>query len=140
MYGRRMVSYSTNGPPGLPEVNGVEVPLFQQVARRISDDIVAGVLVEGGQVPSTTEFAIHWSINPATALKGITQLVDDGVLYKQRGIGMFVTDGARHHLLSRRRAEFVARYLTPLIAEAARIGLSPTEVAHLILEDTDHDQ
>ncbi|MDO5736776.1 MAG: GntR family transcriptional regulator [Propionibacteriaceae bacterium] len=135
-----MVSYSSNGPPGFPQVNGVEIPLFQQVARRISDDIVAGILVEDAQVPSTTEFAIHWSINPATALKGITQLVDDGILYKQRGIGMFVAEGARERLLAQRRTEFADRFVHPLLAEAGRIGLTPTEVAHLILKENRHDQ
>lgn len=135
-----MVSYSTTGPAGIAASEDVELPLFQQVARRISDDIIAGVLPEGSQVPSTTEFAVHWSINPATALKGIAQLVDDRVLYKQRGIGMFVAEGARAHLLSRRQADFPRRFLTPLLAEAARIGLTPHEVAHLILEDTHNDQ
>jgi len=135
-----MVSYSTNGPAGLAASTDVELPLFQQVARRISDDIVSGVLPEGSQVPSTTEFAVHWSINPATALKGISQLVDDGVLFKQRGIGMFVVDGARERLLAQRRADFAQRFLSPLLAEAARIGLTPTEVAHLILEETDNDE
>ncbi|WP_331715769.1 GntR family transcriptional regulator [Tessaracoccus coleopterorum] len=63
------------------------------MAARVSDDIVAGVLAEGDQVPSINEFASFWRINPATALKGIAQLVSDGVLYKQRGIGTFVADG-----------------------------------------------
>lgn len=118
----------------MPGSSDVETPLFQQVARRISDDIVAGVLPEGSQVPSTTDFAVHWSINPATALKGIAQLVDDGVLFKQRGIGMFVSKGARERLLARRRADFSSTFLTPLLAEAARIGLTPTEVSRLIEE------
>lgn len=135
MYVWVMVSYSTNGPAGLDASTDVDLPLFQQVAGRISDDIVAGVLPEKSQVPSTTEFAIHWSINPATALKGISQLVDDGVLYKQRGIGMFVAEGARERLLARRRTEFAHRFVHPLLEEAGRIGLTPTEVAHLILKE-----
>lgn len=134
-----MVSYSTNGPTGTPGSSDVETPLFQQVARRISDDIVAGLLPEGSQVPSTTDFAVHWSINPATALKGIAQLVDDGVLFKQRGIGMFVAEGARERLLARRRADFVQVFLAPLLVEATRIGITPTEVAKLILEDMDNE-
>ncbi len=135
-----MVSYSTNEPTGAAASTDVELPLFQQVAQRISDDIVAGILVEDAQVPSTTEFAVHWSINPATALKGITQLVDDGILYKQRGIGMFVAVGARERLLARRRTEFGHRFVNPLLDEARRIGLTPAEVAHLILKENRHDQ
>lgn len=109
--------------------------MFLQVARRISDDIVEGALAEGDQVPSINEFATFWRINPATALKGVSQLVSDGVLYKQRGIGTFVADGARAQLIKQRQAEFAGRYLKPLIAEAARLGISATELAALIKEE-----
>ncbi|MDO5676257.1 MAG: GntR family transcriptional regulator [Propionibacteriaceae bacterium] len=122
----------TNTPVG--QGDG-DLPLFLQVAQRISDDIVDGTLAEGDQVPSINEFAAFWRINPATALKGISQLVTDGVLYKQRGIGTFVADGARAHLLSQRRAEFASRYLAPLVEEAARLGISPSDLAGLILKE-----
>lgn len=127
-----MVSYLTNTPIG--QGDG-DVPLFLQVAQRISDDIVDGTLAEGDQVPSINEFATFWRINPATALKGVGQLVSDGVLYKQRGIGTFVADGARAQLVKQRQAEFADRYLKPLIAEAARLGISATDLAALIKEE-----
>lgn len=126
-----MVSYSTNTPTN----QGDDVPLFQQVARRISDDIVEGTLAEGDQVPSINEFASFWRINPATALKGISQLVSDGVLYKQRGIGTFVADGARARLLEQRRADFVTRFVGPLLAEADRLELSRQQVIDLITRE-----
>lgn len=126
-----MVSYSTNTPTN----QGDDVPLFQQVARRISDDIVEGTLAEGDQVPSINEFASFWRINPATALKGISQLVSDGVLYKQRGIGTFVADGARARLLEQRRADFVTRFVRPLLAEADRLELSRQQVIDLITRE-----
>jgi DNA-binding transcriptional regulator YhcF (GntR family) len=126
-----MVSYSTNTPAG----QGEEVPLFQQVARRIADDIVDGTLAEGDQVPSINEFASFWRINPATALKGVAQLVAEGVLYKQRGIGTFVGDGARARLLAQRRADFHRRFVGPLLAEASRIGLTRAQVAELISQE-----
>ena len=111
------------------------MPLFQQVAGRISDDIVSGVLAEGDQVPSINEFASFWRINPATALKGIAQLVSDRILYKQRGIGTFVADGARARLLERRRADFAQRFVAPLLAEADRLGLSAEQVIEIITQE-----
>lgn len=126
-----MVSYSSNAPDSQEGA----LPLFQQVAARVSDDIVAGVLAEGDQVPSINEFASFWRINPATALKGIAQLVSDGVLYKQRGIGTFVADGARERLLERRRADFAQRFVAPLLAEADRLGLTSQQVIDIINQE-----
>ena len=65
-------------------------PLFQQIADQLSSDIVDGTLAEGAKVPSTNEFAAFYRINPATAAKGINLLVDEGMLEKRSGIGMFV--------------------------------------------------
>ena len=70
-------------------------PIFQQIAEQIENSIIDGSLAEEAQVPSTNELAAFHRINPATAAKGINQLVDDGILYKRRGIGMFVSPGAR---------------------------------------------
>src|SRR6187551_2402677 len=81
-------------------------PLFVQLAEQIENDIIAGVMAEETQVPSINELAAFYRINPATALKGVTMLVDSGVLYKRRGIGMFVATGAREQLLSSRRDAF----------------------------------
>mgnify|MGYP000659461412 CR=1 FL=1 len=70
-------------------------PLFRQVAEQISEAIVSGAFAEGEQVPSTTEISSTYAINPATVLKGMNLLVDQGLLEKRRGLGMFVTTGAR---------------------------------------------
>lgn len=70
-------------------------PLFLQIAEQIEDSIVDGSLAEEAQAPSTNELAAFYRINPATAAKGVAMLTDKGVLYKRRGIGMFVADGAR---------------------------------------------
>lgn len=127
-----MVSYSTNEPIG--QADGVELPLFLQIARAIENDIVDGILTEEAQAPSTNEIAAFHRINPATALKGVNELVARGVLHKKRGIGMFVTVGARGALIQQRRAEFADRFLTPALAEARRLGLSDTDVIALIQE------
>ena len=78
-------------------------PLFTQIADRLAAEIADGGLAEGERVPSTNELAAFYRINPATAAKGFAQLVDEGVLYKKRGIGMFVSPNARDLLRSGRR-------------------------------------
>lgn len=103
-------------------------PIFQQIADHISGEILAGTYAEESQVPSTNEFALFYRINPATAGKGVNLLVDQGVLYKKRGIGMFVATGAQDILRTNRRRDFIAGYITPLIDEARTLGLSQDEV------------
>lgn len=107
-------------------------PLFLQIAQRLSSDIVEGTLPEGSRVPSTNEFAAFYRINPATAAKGINLLVDDGVLEKRRGIGMFVVTGARDRLIQLRRKEFAEQFVDPLLVEARRLGIGTDELVDLI--------
>ena len=108
--------------------------LFLQIAESIEDQIVEGSLAEESQAPSTNELAAFYRINPATAAKGVSMLVDQGVLYKRRGIGMFVASGARERVLAVRRGAFADRYLEPLLAEAHRLGLGPDDLVALIHE------
>jgi GntR family transcriptional regulator len=89
-------------------------------------------LREGDRVPSTNELAAFYRINPATAAKGIGVLSDRGLVEKRRGIGMFVAPGARARLLDERRQRFAERYVMPLIAEAARLGLDTEELVSMI--------
>ena len=81
-------------------------PIFICIAEWLEDAIAAGIFIEEGQVPSTTEISVQYNINPATALKGVNMLVEAGVLYKKRGLGMFVAVGARAGILERRRRRF----------------------------------
>lgn len=106
--------------------------LFLQIAESVEDAIIDGSLPEEGQAPSTNELAAFYRINPATAAKGVTMLVDKGVLYKRRGIGMFVAPGARERLLDERRTAFADRYVEPLLAEARKLGLGPADLTALI--------
>ncbi|WP_277833094.1 GntR family transcriptional regulator [Speluncibacter jeojiensis] len=107
-------------------------PLFQQIAEMIENSIIDGSLAENTQVPSTNELAAFHRINPATAGKGLAQLVTDGVLYKRRGIGMFVTEGARDALRFRRRATFAKQYLDPMLAEARKLGIDTGEIKTML--------
>ncbi|WEK61652.1 MAG: GntR family transcriptional regulator [Candidatus Microbacterium colombiense] len=113
-------------------------PLFLQIAEQIEDSIVDGSLAEEAQAPSTNELAAFYRINPATAAKGVAMLTDKGVLYKRRGIGMFVADGAKEILLGERRAVFADRYLDPLLAEARTLGLSADDLADLLRQRAAH--
>jgi GntR family transcriptional regulator len=115
-------------------------PLFAQVAERLSGEIADGGLAEGARVPSSNELAAFYRINPATAAKGINVLADDGLLEKQRGIGMFVATGARQRLLARRRADFTERYVEPLLTEATRLGIGSGELIALIKETSSERQ
>lgn len=112
-----------------------DTPIFQQLAAQIARDIVAGVFPEGSAVPSAQEYAVFYEMNPATAGKGVNVLVEQGVLYRKRGIGMFVADGAKDLLRSRRRAEFRAKYIDPLKDEAQILGIEAPELIQLIEED-----
>jgi GntR family transcriptional regulator len=120
----------------LQEMAGLDegAPLFVQIAERLADEIADGGLAEGEQVPSTNELAAYYRINPATAAKGISMLTDEGLLEKRRGIGMFVAVGARDRLLADRRKRFAERYVEPLVAEAARLGMDANDLVALIRE------
>jgi GntR family transcriptional regulator len=107
-------------------------PIFLQIAETIENDILSGALKEETQVPSTNEFAAFHRINPATAGKGVNLLVDEGILYKKRGIGMFVAEGSRARLVAKRRDQFETEYVRPLVAEAAKLGITQTQLAAMI--------
>lgn len=107
-------------------------PIYVQIAEQLEDAVFIGLYPEETQVPSTTEIAASERINPATVLKGINILVEQGILYKQRGIGMFVCRGARENIRKKRQNEFVHQFIQPLIAEGEKLGLSAEEICNLI--------
>lgn len=110
-------------------------PIFLQIAEQIEGQIIDGSMPEETQVPSINALAAFHRINPATALKGINRLVDTGVLYKRRGIGMFVAEGARAALLAQRKDSFKAEYVRPLVAEAGRLAISGDALVDMIREE-----
>ena len=114
------------------EILTQEKSIYLQIAEMIETDILRDILLEDERVPSTNELAKLYAINPATAAKGVNILVDEGVLYKKRGIGMFVSVGAKEAILSRRKNEFYDNYVKKLLEEAASIGLGKEEVIQLI--------
>ena len=114
------------------EILTQEKSIYLQIAEMIETDILRDILLEEERVPSTNELAKPYAINPATAAKGVNILVDEGVLYNKRGIGMFVSAGAKEAILSRRKNEFYDNYVKKLLEEAASIGLGKEEVIQLI--------
>lgn len=114
-------------------------PIFVQVARTISNEILRGIYRGGDQIASTNEFAAFYQINPATAGKGINLLVDQGILYKRRGIGMFVAPDAREALLKQRKTEFNETQLRDFVQAARAIGISLPELTSLIAQEFEND-
>jgi GntR family transcriptional regulator len=111
-------------------------PLFLQIGAQLADDIADGTLPEGERVPSSNEFAAFYRINPATAAKGINVLIDQGLLEKRRGIGMFVSVGARERLLAERRQRFAEQYIEPMMVEARRLSMGTSDLVSLIQESS----
>lgn len=112
-------------------------PIFVQIAELIEDDIIEGKLQEGDQVPSTNQFASFYQINPATAAKGINLLVEEGILFKKRGIGMFVASGAQAKLFQKRKKQFFEKYVLEMLREAEKIRISRQELIEMIVRAMD---
>ena len=104
-----------------------ERPIFIQLAEMLEDAILSGAYNEADQIPSITEFSVAYKMNPATALKGVNILVDAGLLYKKRGVGMFVSRGAREKLAEKRKERFYRDFVEPMILEAIQLGISESE-------------
>jgi len=107
-------------------------PIYRQIAEQIKADILSGTLLEEEQIMSTNQYAAFYRINPATAARAFQQLVEEGLLYKKRGIGMFVTPGAADALRRERRRVFAAERLKPLVREATYLKISLPELLHQI--------
>ncbi|RAV09392.1 GntR family transcriptional regulator [Paenibacillus contaminans] len=112
-------------------------PIFVQIAERIEDDIIGGGLPEESQVPSTNQFAAFYQINPATAAKGVNLLVDQQILYKKRGIGMFVAAGARAILMEKRKEQFYEQYVVTMMREAEKLGITADQLSDMIRRGAD---
>lgn len=119
----------------LDEANGV--PLFLQISEGLENAILTGAYKEGDQIPSTTELSVGYRINPATALKGVNLLVEEGILYKKRGLGVFVAEGGVDRIRQKRLDEFRDHFVRPLQKEAKRLGISTEEVIAWLRNDSE---
>ncbi|MBK3493946.1 GntR family transcriptional regulator [Viridibacillus sp. YIM B01967] len=112
-------------------------PIFQQIADMTEDHILNDTYGEDEQVMSTTQIAKTFQINPATAVKGINLLVNEGILYKKRGLGMFVAPGAKEKILTKRRKMFYQEYVVKLLEEAKKIQLSAEDIINMIKHESE---
>ncbi|WP_026476439.1 GntR family transcriptional regulator [Alkaliphilus transvaalensis] len=109
-----------------------EKPIYLQLAEAIEDDILRGIFEEEQQIISTTEISVNFKINPATAGKGVNLLVDEGILYKKRGVGMFVSSGAKEKILTKRKERFYEDFIVRLLEEAEKLKIAKHEVINMI--------
>ena len=109
-----------------------DIALYQQVAEEISEGIFNGSYAEGTQIPSTTEISKNYKINPATILKGMNQLVEEKIIEKKRGLGMFVTIGAQQKVLNQRKDNFINKELLKVLDEAKKLNISQEQLIELV--------
>ena len=107
-------------------------PIYQQLADQMEEMIFSGLFPEGDQVPSTTQLSQELHINPATVLKGMNTLVDQQLLEKRRGRGMFVTTGAQEKIMEKRKEGFYQNYIASLIQEVTKLGITEDHLVTLI--------
>lgn len=111
-------------------------PIFIQVAEWLGEEILKEHILEEEQIPSTNQFASMYRINPATARKGFGLLVEKGILYKKRGIGMFVSTGAKELICKRAKERFINESVKKLLEEAKSIGMTKEDVIAVIREES----
>lgn len=114
-------------------------PIFLQIKEHLEDSIINDSIKANERVPSTNEFATFYNINPATAGKGINELVTEGVLYKRRGVGMFVTEDAKEILIEKRQKTFFDNFILPLKEEAKKLRISESELMNMIKGDVGNE-
>ena len=107
-------------------------PIYIQLAESIEDDILKDVFEEESQIPSTTELSVSLKINPATSAKGVGLLVDEKIVYKKRGVGMFVSIGAKKIITDKRRKAFYSDYVLALLDEAKKLNISSADIICMI--------
>lgn len=109
-----------------------DAPIYVQIAQAIEDNIIKGVFEEETAIPSTTEISVKYKINPATVAKGFNLLVDEGIIYKKRGVGMFVAMGSKEKLLEKRKESFYQNYILSLLEEGKKLGISIEEIIAML--------
>ena len=128
-----MRASGTRGRPALSEMSmdpkwSEDLPIYRQLRDRVVEMILEGVLGDGDALPSVRNVAAEYRLNPLTVLKGYQELVDEGLVEKKRGRGMFVTDGARKQLLKDERQRFIEKEWPKVLETIDRLGLDAGEL------------
>lgn len=111
-----------------------DIPIYVQIAESIEDCIIKDIYKENDMIASTTEISVKYKINPATVGKGFNLLVDKGIIYKRRGVGMFVAEGAKTMLVEEGKKKFYKEYIVGLLDQANKLNISCDEVIKMIKE------
>lgn len=114
--------------------------IFIQIAEQLEDSIFTGAFPEESKIPSTNEISALLDINPHTVLKGMNMLVDEEIIYKKRGLGMYVKQGALDKIKRKRQGQFFDQYIATLIDEASKLQMSKEDVISLIERGYEHDR
>jgi len=109
-------------------------PIYLQIKQVIEDSILDGAIEPEERIPSTNELAKFYQINPATARQGVNELVQEGIVVKRRGVGMFVSKEGRDIILEKRKNEFYESYIVPLKMEADKLLISEDQLVQMILK------
>ena len=117
----------------------IEKPIFIQIAEQLEDSIFTGIYPEETKIPSTNEISALLNINPHNVLKGMNLLVDDEIIYKKRGLGMFVKEGAVEKIRQKRQGQFYDQFIATLIEEANKLNMSKDEIIKLIERGYDNE-
>jgi DNA-binding transcriptional regulator YhcF (GntR family) len=112
-----------------------DVPIYIQIAQAIEDNIIKDIYKEDEMIPSTTEISVKYKINPATVGKGFNILVDEGIIYKKRGVGMFVSTGSKELLMDKRKERFFKDYVVTLLDEAKKLNISTEDIIKMIKKE-----
>lgn len=116
----------------MQELLNQEKSIYIQIKEMLERDILKDIILEEEKVPSTNELAKLYAINPATAAKGVNLLVDEGILYKKRGIGMFVATGAKEAIKKKKREHFFEDYIKGMLTETASLGITKEDLIEMI--------
>lgn len=112
--------------------SSTEKPIFIQIAEQLEDKIFTGVFPEETQIPSMNEISAQLTVNPHTVLKGMNILADEQIIYKKRGLGMFVSSGAVEKIRKKRQSRFYKQYVAALIEEAKKPKMTKEDIVLLI--------
>jgi GntR family transcriptional regulator len=107
-------------------------PIFLQIKENIEDDILRDHLSANDQIPSTNELVAYYEINPVTAMKGVNLLADEGIVYKKRGIGMFVSPDAKERLLAKYKSSFMTDIVSDVVKKAEQLQITKDELKQMI--------
>lgn len=115
--------------------NDSNVPIYMQIANLIEEKILDGTFEENSKIISTNDLSTELQVNPITVLKGMNVLVDEDILYKKRGLGIFVKDKALSLIVKKRSEEFSEKYIDSVINEAIKLDIDEDKLIKLIKQN-----